>query len=82
MNNCETCEHRQHPDGGWCYMFRVEPAGRCMQHTALRGPTTYKIPAAVDLDKLGLSPEWRKVADALQRYGAEVLPYDLRQSRP
>lgn len=32
-NNCATCRHKQHPDGGHCYMFRVEPEGVCMKHT-------------------------------------------------
>lgn len=34
MNNlCETCDHKKHPDGGHCYMFREEPEFKCMQHT-------------------------------------------------
>jgi len=33
QNNCGTCEHKQRPDGGHCYMFRDEPSSRCMQHT-------------------------------------------------
>lgn len=33
MNNCQTCKHKQNPDGGHCYMFRVEPQEPCMQHT-------------------------------------------------
>jgi hypothetical protein len=32
-NNCETCRHKQNPDGGHCYMFRDEPTEVCMQHT-------------------------------------------------
>lgn len=32
-NNCETCKHKQHPDGGWCYMFRDEPRDVCMVHS-------------------------------------------------
>ena len=32
-NNCETCKHKQHPDGGWCYMFRDEPTEVCMIHS-------------------------------------------------
>jgi hypothetical protein len=35
-NNCETCKHKSHPDGGWCYMFRREPTEVCMQHTGRR----------------------------------------------
>jgi hypothetical protein len=35
-NNCATCRHKADPDGGWCYMFKAEPAGRCYQHTALQ----------------------------------------------
>jgi hypothetical protein len=34
-NNCATCEHKQHPDGGWCYMFRHEPMEVCMEHTGM-----------------------------------------------
>ena len=33
-NNCPACGHKDHPDGGWCYMFREEPKEVCMQHTA------------------------------------------------
>lgn len=33
-NNCAGCKHKQHPDGGWCYMFRDEPTDVCMKHTA------------------------------------------------
>lgn len=32
-NNCASCKHKQRPDGGHCYMFRVEPQEPCMQHT-------------------------------------------------
>jgi hypothetical protein len=35
-NNCATCEHKQRPDGGWCYMFREQPEPQCMQHRARR----------------------------------------------
>lgn len=34
QNNCTACKHKNHPDGGWCYMFRTEPAELCGQHTA------------------------------------------------
>lgn len=34
-NNCETCNHKNYPDGGWCYMFREEPITRCYKHTAI-----------------------------------------------
>ena len=33
-NNCATCKHKQHPDGGHCYMFRLEPTEPCAQHTS------------------------------------------------
>lgn len=33
-NNCATCDHKKHPDGGWCYMFKNEPTYRCLAHTA------------------------------------------------
>lgn len=32
-NNCSTCDHNQHPDGGHCYMLRHEPQDVYMQHT-------------------------------------------------
>ena len=33
-NNCATCKHKQNPDGGHCYMFRLEPTEPCAQHTS------------------------------------------------
>lgn len=33
-NNCATCDHSKHPDGGHCYMFREEPEVPCAKHTA------------------------------------------------
>ena len=33
-NNCEICDHKKRPDGGWCYMFRNEPEDVCHIHTA------------------------------------------------
>jgi hypothetical protein len=33
-NNCATCDHKRHPDGGHCYMFRRAPQVACLQHTA------------------------------------------------
>ena len=82
MNNCETCEHFAHKGGGHCYMFRREPQGQCMQHTALRGPLrepylpagTYRLPAGSDLLNPRLSPEWQAVADAIHRYGWYEVP--------
>lgn len=32
-NNCSTCDHKKHPDGGHCYMFRFAPTEPCMQHS-------------------------------------------------
>lgn len=32
-NGCDTCDHKQHPDGGHCYMFREAPAPCCALHT-------------------------------------------------
>lgn len=32
-NNCSTCDHKQYPDGGWCYMFKEPVHGACMSHT-------------------------------------------------
>lgn len=37
-NNCTTCDHKKHPDGGWCYMFRDEPDSICRQHTLYKKP--------------------------------------------
>lgn len=34
-NNCDSCDHKKPPDGGWCYMFRSEPTGICMKHTGI-----------------------------------------------
>lgn len=34
VNNCATCHHKKHPDGGWCYIFREEPKEICLQHSA------------------------------------------------
>ena len=45
-NNCAACDHKQQPQGGWCYMFRDEPTKVCLCHTALRGMTAME---AVDM---------------------------------
>lgn len=39
--NCNTCDYKQFPDGGHCYMFRTEPNVTCNAHTArsMRGIT-------------------------------------------
>lgn len=37
-NNCSTCDHKHHPQGGWCYAFRNEPTDVCMQHTSRSKP--------------------------------------------
>lgn len=37
-NNCETCAHKQNPDGGHCYMFSKAPTEVCMQHTGRKNP--------------------------------------------
>lgn len=42
-NNCAMCEHKKHPDGGWCYMFRDEPQAVCLQHTTRRGMTVAEV---------------------------------------
>jgi len=34
-SNCDTCGHKETPQGGWCYMFRVEPTETCMIHTEM-----------------------------------------------
>lgn len=28
-NNCATCEHKENPQGGFCYMFKDEPISVC-----------------------------------------------------
>lgn len=33
-NNCKTCDHIHHKDGGHCYMYREPPAQACLSHTA------------------------------------------------
>ncbi len=33
QNNCSTCNHKQYPGGGHCYMFRAAPAEPCAHHT-------------------------------------------------
>lgn len=45
-NNCAGCDHKRHPQGGWCYMFRDEPDRVCLCHTAHRGMTAFE---AIDL---------------------------------
>lgn len=32
-NNCSACDHKEHPDGGHCYMFRFAPDGPCAHHS-------------------------------------------------
>lgn len=32
-NNCHSCDHKNHPDGGHCYMFKKEPKISCSYHT-------------------------------------------------
>ena len=32
-NQCGMCSHKQNPDAGHCYMFRMKPVGPCGQHT-------------------------------------------------
>ena len=32
-NDCATCRHKRHPDGGHCYMFRLAPTEPCAQHS-------------------------------------------------
>ena len=36
-NNCATCDHKKHPDGGHCYMFKDEPTKACLEHTGYSG---------------------------------------------
>jgi hypothetical protein len=32
-NNCNACDHKNKPDGGHCYMFKLEPTKPCAHHT-------------------------------------------------
>jgi len=32
-NRCVTCDHKQNPDHGHCYMFRLAPTEPCAHHT-------------------------------------------------
>lgn len=34
--NCKTCDHKNYPEGGYCYMFKTEPQTTCKQHTGNR----------------------------------------------
>lgn len=43
-NKCSTCDHKRHPDGGHCYMFRDEPSDVCMQHTGRKVSITDLLP--------------------------------------
>lgn len=36
-NQCKSCIHKQHPDGGHCYMFKKEPEG-CLIYDPIRQP--------------------------------------------
>lgn len=38
-NKCENCKHKARPEGGWCYMFSVEPDDRCMQFKSTDRPS-------------------------------------------
>ena len=42
-NNCAACDHKQHQDGRWCYLFRNEPQALCLQHTMRRGMTPAEV---------------------------------------
>jgi hypothetical protein len=33
-NHCNTCEYRQYPAGGHCYLYRRAPESMCRAHTA------------------------------------------------
>lgn len=34
--NCNTCDHKQNPQDGHCYMFRLKPDGVCGLHNMTR----------------------------------------------
>lgn len=42
-NDCSMCDHKKHPDGGWCYMFKNEPVQACLQHTIRRGKSVTEV---------------------------------------
>ena len=31
-SDCTKCMYKNHPDTGWCYMFRNKPSGVCSQY--------------------------------------------------
>lgn len=69
-NNCAACDHKKHPQGGWCYMFREEPTEVCMCHTAHRGMTAFE---AIDM-----LAAMRKRREAWQ---VETVPHSLKPNR-
>lgn len=34
-SDCNNCRHKQHPQGGHCYMFRNKPEGNCAQYDSV-----------------------------------------------
>lgn len=40
---CQDCDHKRHPQGGWCYMFRTPPDVTCMQHSSLKGVNVFSL---------------------------------------
>ena len=68
-NNCESCDHKPHQDGGWCYMFREEPQEVCIKHSSR---TTQRAPWPL-MRLCGLSADNRVFRRAL---GGDCAGYD------
>lgn len=56
MNNCATCDYSKRPDGGHCYMFKMEPEGWCLKHTGLAQSATLSARAVMKI-MLAVIPE-------------------------
>lgn len=61
-NNCGACKHKQHPDGGWCYMFRDEPRAVCMVHSLRNTQGVTDKFMVFDVGRIGLHGEGFAVA--------------------
>lgn len=70
-NNCAACDHKRHPDGGWCYMFRFEPVTTCARHTARTQPLRG---FGVTIMAAGHARRWYVGADGVQRWADNDRP--------
>lgn len=59
-NNCEACDHKAYPDGGWCYMFRNEPTDVCMRQTDLAAnlEQAHRLLVKIALDDIAHTPPY------------------------